>query len=374
MEERLWWIALYLVPGVGSALFRRLIEKFKSPEKVFSASRGDIEGVEGASKEVALQIKSFDIKSHLKRELELVEEHNISIVTLKDREYPENLKTIFDPPPLLYVRGELKREDDVSVAIVGTRSPTRYGKLTAESLASQLSSRGFTIISGMARGIDSFAHEGALSSGGRTIAVFGSGLDVIYPPENKELMKKIIENGAVLSEFPMGTGPLRKNFPVRNRVISGISLGTVVVEAASRSGSLITARSALDQGREVFAVPGNISSDKSRGTNSLLKWGAKLVEGVDDIIEELKTQTDHSPKKREKGIKDDDQKRVSFCKERLSEEEEKVYSLIGEGGKHIDSIIRESALLPNRAVSILAQLELKGLVTQYSGKMFFKNH
>jgi len=371
MEERLWWIALYLVPGIGEKLFKRLIDHFDSPRKIFNASMKDLEMVKGISKEIADKIKSFDMGKTLKKELELVNKNNVNIVILKDKKYPKNLRTIFDPPPLLYVKGELKKEDDFSISIVGTRTPTRYGKLTAERLAWELGSQGLTIVSGMAKGIDSYAHEGALSSGGRSIAVFGSGLDVVYPPENKKLMNKIIDNGAILSEFPMQTRPNRENFPIRNRIISGISLGTVVVEAASRSGSLITAKLALEQGREVFAVPGNINSGKSKGTNSLLKLGAKLVEGIDDILEELRPQLSLYP---EKKVKNQSCLIKKSKSERLTEEEEKIYSLIGDEGKHIDSIIIESLLPSNKVASILAKLELMGIIKQYSGKMFFRNH
>lgn len=369
MEERLWWLALSLVPGVGRTSFKRLIDAFGSPEKVFHASLHDLESVQGIRKGAASAIKSFDRDRELDRELALIRENNVSLLILKDREYPDQLREIFDPPSLLYVKGQIKKEDQHSIAIVGTRHPTRYGKLTAERLAFELGALGITVVSGMARGIDTFSHEGALSAGGRSIAVFGSGLDVIYPPENREVMEKIIDNGAVISEFPMGTGPEKQNFPVRNRIISGLSLGTVVVEAASKSGSLITARLALEQGREVFAVPGSIASDKSKGTNNLLKLGAKLVEGVDDIIEELKPFIDSLSKKRN-DTEQRETREVSSAGTRFTKEEEKIFSLISKEGDHIDSIIQESEVPPSKTVSILAKLELMGLVKQYSGKIF----
>lgn len=370
MEERLWWLALSLVPGVGRISFKRLIDEFGSPEEVFNASLSDLELVQGIRKEAASAIKSFDRDRELDRELALIRENSVNLLTLEDKEYPDQLREIFDPPSLLYVKGQIRKEDEHSVAIVGTRHPTRYGKLTAERLACELGALGVTVVSGMARGIDTFSHEGALSAGGRTIAVFGSGLDVVYPPENREIMEKIIDNGAIISEFPMGTRPDKQNFPVRNRIISGLSLGTVVVEAASKSGSLITARLALEQGREVFAVPGNIASDKSRGTNNLLKLGAKLVEGVDDIIEELKPLIDSLSEERHDDTKKAENSGVSSAGARFTKEEKEVFSLVSKEGDHIDSIIQGSEVPPSKTVSILAKLELMGLVKQYSGKIF----
>lgn len=370
MEERLWWLALSLVPGVGRISFKRLIDEFGSPEEVFNASLSDLESVQGIKKEAASAIKSFDRDRELDRERALIRENNVNLLTLEDKEYPDQLREIFDPPSLLYVKGQIKKEDEHSVAIVGTRHPTRYGKLTAERLACELGALGVTVVSGMARGIDTFSHEGALSVGGRSIAVFGSGLDVVYPTENREIMEKIIDNGAIISEFPMGTRPEKQNFPVRNRIISGLSLGTVVVEAASKSGSLITARLALEQGREVFAVPGSIASDKSRGTNNLLKLGAKLVEGVDDIIEELKPLIDSLSEKRHDDTKKTESSEVSSARARFTKEEEEIFSLVSKEGDHIDSIIQGSEVPPSKTVSILAKLELMGLVKQYSGKIF----
>jgi DNA processing protein len=372
MEERLWWLALSLVPGVGRISFKRLIDEFGRPEEVFNASLSDLESVQGIKKEAASAIKSFDRDRELDRERALIRENNVNLLTLEDKEYPDQLREIFDPPSLLYVKGQIKKEDEHSVAIVGTRHPTRYGKLTAERLAFELGALGVTVVSGMARGIDTFSHEGALSVGGRSIAVFGSGLDVVYPPENREIMEKIIDNGAIISEFPMGTRPEKQNFPVRNRIISGLSLGTVVVEAASKSGSLITARLALEQGREVFAVPGSIASDKSRGTNNLLKLGAKLVEGVDDIIEELKPLIDSLSEKRHDDTKKEESSEVSSAGARFTKEEEEIFSLVSKEGDHIDSIIQGSEVPPSKTVSILAKLELLGLVKQYSGKIFYR--
>ena len=372
MEERLWWLALSLVPGVGRISFKRLIDEFGRPEEVFNASLSDLESVQGIKKEAASAIKSFDRDRELDRERALIRENNVNLLTLEDKEYPDQLREIFDPPSLLYVKGQIKKEDEHSVAIVGTRHPTRYGKLTAERLAFELGALGVTVVSGMARGIDTFSHEGALSVGGRSIAVFGSGLDVVYPPENREIMEKIIDNGAIISEFPMGTRPEKQNFPVRNRIISGLSLGTVVVEAASKSVSLITARLALEQGREVFAVPGSIASDKSRGTNNLLKLGAKLVEGVDDIIEELKPLIDSLSEKRHDDTKKEESSEVSSAGARFTKEEEEIFSLVSKEGDHIDSIIQGSEVPPSKTVSILAKLELLGLVKQYSGKIFYR--
>ncbi len=217
----------------------------------------------------------------------LSKENKTRTLSFSDKGYPTNLKYIYDPPPTLYVKGNILPEDNIAIAIIGSRRATYYGLKNAENLSFELAAGGITIISGLARGVDSAAHRGALKAGGRTIAVLGSGLNIIYPPENEKLAREILQCGAVISEFPQGTAPLRQNFPRRNRIISGLSLGVVVVEAAKRSGALITANLALEQGREVFALPGKIDSFTSRGTHDLIKQGAKLVESAEDIIEEL---------------------------------------------------------------------------------------
>jgi DNA processing protein len=297
------------------------------------------------------------------KELKLLKEIGGTIITLKDETYPERLKTIYDPPPLLYVRGELKKEDAFAISIVGSRKTSPYGRRITEKVSQDLARHGVTIVSGMARGIDSVAHWGAISGGGRTIAVLGCGVDVIYPRENRNLFGQIIDHGAILSEFPMGSPPEGGHFPKRNRIISGLSLGVVVVQADAGSGSLITAGYALEQGREVFAMPGNVGAEGSRGTNQLIKDGAKLVESSEDILEEI------LPQWRRGG--ETVQKTESPGRD-LPEEERVIYELLGETPLHIDAIIRESRLEPGRVSSLLLNLELKGLLSQWPGKCFSK--
>jgi DNA processing protein len=273
------------------------------------------------------------------------------------------LKDIYDPPALLYLRGALRREDELAVAIVGSRKTSAYGREVTERIGRDLARHGVTVVSGMARGIDSVAHKGALQGGGRTIAVLGCGVDVIYPSENRNLFHQIIEQGAVLSEFPMGSPPEAGHFPRRNRIISGLSIGVVIVQASGESGSLITAGYALEQGREVFAVPGNIGAEGSRGTNQLIKEGAKLVESSEDILEEVLPQWRREGETAQKG---------GDAVLTLTEAEKCLYGLLDETPLHIDALIRESQLDPGSVSSLLLNLELKGLISQWPGKCFSK--
>jgi len=279
-------------------------------------------------------------------------------VNWDDEEYPPNLKEIYDPPPLLYVLGSLIPQDRRAVAIVGSRYPTTYGQMFAERIALGLSQRGITLVSGLARGIDSSAHRGALTAGGRTIGVLGCGIDIIYPPENRKLFDQVAAQGAILSEFPLGTPPDSDHFPIRNRVISGISLGVVVVEATLRSGSLITARFALDQGREVFAVPGNADSARSAGTNRLIREGAKLVTQAEDILEEISIA---SPPALEVPPRP-----------KLTDEEAKIFSILGPQSMHVNQVIALSALSSAQVSVTLLSLELAGHIKQLPGMRFIK--
>jgi len=282
-------LTLNMVEGLGVTLLSRLLERFGSPEAVLAASRNALEEVEGVGSEVSRNISKATKKNDASAEMKAAEALGVKIISAASEDYPQPLRRIFDPPLVLYVKGELKEEDALAMAIVGSRRASYYGKNQAERLAGSLAKMGFTIVSGMAWGIDSAAHKGALGAGGRTIAVLGSGLANPYPKGNEKLLAEIIENGAAISEFPLTFPPRAENFPRRNRLISGLCLGVVVVEAAERSGSLITARWAMEQGREVFAVPGPIDSATSRGTHRLIKDGAKLVERVEDVIEEVTT-------------------------------------------------------------------------------------
>jgi DNA processing protein len=330
---------------------------------VFHAPTKELLKIEGLGEKVAGEIRKGPLEKRVERELYLLKEVGGNIVTLKDDAYPKRLREIYDPPALLYVRGELKKEDELAVSIVGSRKTSPYGRWITEKIGQDLSRHGVTIVSGMARGIDSLAHWGAISGGGRTIAVLGCGVDVIYPSENRNLFTKIIDHGAVVSEFPMGSPPEGGHFPRRNRIISGLSIGVVVVQASERSGSLITAGYALEQGREVFAVPGNVGAEGSRGTNRLIKEGAKMVESSEDILEEI------LPQWRREGEATQEVKRPERD---LTEEERVLYELLAETPTHIDVIICESRLDPGRVSSLLLDLELKGLITQWPGKCFSK--
>ncbi|NIQ01511.1 MAG: DNA-protecting protein DprA, partial [Nitrospinaceae bacterium] len=297
-------------------------------------------------------------------EFRLVEKLGLRILTLESPEYPELLQSIYDPPPVLYCQGRPLNGYTASLAVVGTRTATNYGRLMTEKLVSALAERGVGIVSGMARGIDTLAHRAALQGGGETVAVLGCGLGNTYPPENVSLRERIVERGTVVSEFPVTMRPEKNNFPARNRVISGLSYGTVVVEAGETSGALITAQFALEQGREVFAVPGNINSPASRGTNQLIQTGAKLVDGPEAILEELPFPVRETLKEKESSPGHD---------ESLSEEERKIFSLLSHEEKHIDSLIENSQLSPAEVSATLLKLELRGWIRQLGGKMYISN-
>ncbi|MBC2756411.1 MAG: DNA-protecting protein DprA [Desulfobacteraceae bacterium] len=361
------WLALKNVNGVGNHLYKRLIDRFETPEKVFGAKKSELIWVSGVSERIAGAIKGFRFSDSIKNEIALAEKQQCRIITSADPEYPPLLHHIPDPPPYIYVKGRLE-ETDKSVAVVGSRNASSYGKSMATRLSRELASLGLNIVSGMARGIDTAAHMGAISAKGRTFAVLGSGLGVIYPPENRRLHDEIIENGAVISEFPIMEEPNAYNFPARNRIISGMTLGTLVVEATQRSGSLITARLAGEQGREVFAVPGSINSAKSIGAHNLLKQGAKLVACAQDVVEEFY----HF----ENSIKSTDPPadKCSNLKSQLlldlSGEESHIYEVLEPYPIHIDELSRQTAMNVGKLSIILLNLELKGLVSQSPGKYF----
>ncbi|HEX9024688.1 MAG TPA: DNA-processing protein DprA [Geobacteraceae bacterium] len=356
--DHYYWFALKSVPLVGNVTFRRLLARFDTPERALKAGEAELAAVKGMSAAVAASIKGHDYREFAERECAAVEKAGIRVVNFLHKEYPKVLLEIPDPPPFLYVQGET-REEAPSIAIVGSRRASTYGLLTTARLAGELAGRGVTVVSGMARGIDAAAHRGALKQGGRSIGVLGCGIDVVYPPDNRGLFREMAEKGWLVSEFPMGTLPLAENFPRRNRIISGLSRGVLVVEAVEKSGSLITAQYALEQGREVFAVPGNINSSTSRGANRLIKEGAKLVEGVEDILEELpQLQTRRAPAP-EAG--------PGFS---LTPQEAAVYTLLSGGPLHIDDIITKSALTVGEVSAMLLRLELKGAIMQLPGKNF----
>lgn len=369
-----YWMALKSIDGIGNVLFQPLLDHFRSPSAVFSATIHDLSSIPGLSKKSAAAIVSFKDWDNILRQLDMLDKMGVNIITYLDEFYPPNLLNIYDRPAFLYVLGHLEK-DDINLAIVGSRNASTYGRYTTDRISRELALRGITIVSGMARGIDSCAHRGALSAQGRTIAVLGSGLDVIYPPENKKMFTTISQNGAVVSEFPLGTQPLPYHFPSRNRIISGMSYGVVVVEAGEKSGSLITARLAMEQGREVFAIPGTIDSASSRGTNSLIKQGAKLIENIDDILEDILPQLERSSaqttsRKQEivpNCVSQPDAERNTVS---LSPVDETILHLLSQEKMHADDIITAAGLAPAEVLSTLITLELKGIVTQYAGKLF----
>ena len=364
MDKLLSWFCLKSVPGIGNQLFKRLINRFNSPDAVFQASAEELLQVEGISARQVGALQNFKTPDSIQRELAQVDQKKIKVTTLTDPAYPALLREIPDPPPYLYVSGNLDGSPR-NIAVVGSRNATEYGISITQKLCADLSALGITIISGMAVGIDTAAHQGALAGRGRTIAVLGSGLNNIYPSENINLFRRISESSAVISEFALDTEPEAHNFPIRNRIISGMSLGTVVVEATRKSGSLITARLAAEQNREVFAVPGSIQSFKSTGTHTLIKQGAKLVENAQDVVEELSAFID-APKV----IKHQDPNRTAQDLSLLTPEELAVYKLLSPYPEHIDTIVRKTTIEPGKILSILLQLELNGLVKQLPGKRF----
>jgi DNA processing protein len=288
-EEELHWLALKLVPGLGTRISKKLLDRFHSPEAIFRASRTELEGA-GISGAVAQSIASGCTFEDAASQQDKIKETGTVVVTLAGPGYPGALREIYDPPVLLFARGRVELLDSIMVAMVGTRRPTPYGLAVAERLAADLAHAGVTVVSGMARGIDTASHKGALAAGGNTVAVLGCGVDVVYPSENRKLAADLAVKGLLLSEFPMGSTAFPQNFPIRNRIISGLSAGVIVVEGAQYSGSAITAKLAMDQGREVYAVPGNVTSQLSWGPNLLIKQGAKLVQDWNDVIAELPSE------------------------------------------------------------------------------------
>ncbi|OGP11208.1 MAG: DNA protecting protein DprA [Deltaproteobacteria bacterium RIFCSPLOWO2_12_FULL_43_16] len=372
-HEIKYWLALGRVKGVGKLAYKALIDEFKEPALVFDTQIKRLEEIPGIGKKTALNIKNFKEWDWVEKEIGLIKKQGVKFLTLTDTDYPNPLLSIPDPPPYLYVKGTICKEDERAIAIVGTRLPTLYGLSTAEKLARELSVYGITIISGMARGIDSAAHRGALAAKGRTIAVLGCGVDRVYPPENKKLYEQIISNGAVISEFPIGAPPLPENFPQRNRIISGLVKGVLVAEASLRSGSLITARLALDYGRDVFALPGSVTSSKSKGTNKLIKDGAKLVEDASDILVEtsmnMSVGQGFNPAATIEGCPTAGT--TNEIRPRLSSDEEKIMNLLEEPCL-IDTIIQQTGLSAQKASALLLDMELKGLVQQQAGKQFLR--
>ena len=365
------WFVLRAVRGLGDATVCRLVQAFGSPEAVLAVSADDLRNLGGLSNSLAQAVQrgpDRETQQDIDRELKALERLRLSVVTYLDVCYPPRLKTIHDPPPFLYMGGELSEADYHAVAIVGARRATHAGRLLTEQLSQELASAGFTIVSGLARGIDAAAHRGALAAQGRTVAVLGCGIDRTYPPEHQTLRKQIESNGAVVAELPLGTYPYGYHFPRRNRIISGMCLGVVVTEAEIQSGSLITARLAAEQGREVFAVPGSVKAPNSRGPNSLIKQGAKLVESVEDIVEELFPQLDGSFRERLKGRAP----LQTVPTPQLCKEEATIYDLLSHDPAHIDDLIAKASLAAADVAALLLSLELKNLIRQLPGHSYLR--
>jgi len=374
-ETSMQWLALALTPGLGPTKARRVIEFFGSVQSLFRASLTELEaaGLRAVSAQSLGTGRSMELAQD---ELGKAAAVDARIVALDDPGYPAQLKQIYDPPLILYVRGNEASISQPGIAVVGTRHPTPYGSGMSERLACDLAARGLVIFSGMARGIDTAGHRGAIAAKGKTVAVWGTGVDVVYPKENTRLVEQILAlGGAVISEFPIGTFPAPQNFPIRNRIISGISFGVLVVEAAEYSGTRITARCALEQNREVFAVPGNVTNKGSWTPNTLIKQGAKLVATWEDIWEELPTEVRLTLQPEGSNESQEGQTASLFGETELSPHEKKIFALLkADESTHIDEIVErlEPALSSSEIFAALFELELAGKVKQLPGKNFVK--
>ena len=370
------WLRLIRTDGVGPTTFAKLIKRFGSMDRALGASVSELAEIDGLGFKTSERIAATRDKFDVSAELELAEKLDVWIINVDDKRYPPALKQIYDPPPVLYIKGSLTREDNLAISIVGSRQCSLYGQEQSSRLAHFLSSAGFTICSGMARGIDSAAHQGALSAGGRTIAVQGCGLASVFPPENKKLFELIAESGACISELPLGYEPLSENFPPRNRIIAGLSLGTIVVEAGLHSGALITARAALENNREVMAVPGKIDSPLSKGAHQLIKQGAKLIESVEDVMEGLgyigEQLEEHVSMAAEKAAESVETPLFDIKTLKLSGPEKKIYECLKKEPLHIEQIIDDTDLAAGSVNAGLVSLRLKGLIKQLPGSLFVK--
>ncbi|HBG78877.1 MAG TPA: DNA-protecting protein DprA [Phycisphaerales bacterium] len=370
------WLRLVRCNGVGPTIFMRLLKHFGTVDAVLNASATGLEKVDGVGPKTAEQILRTKNNFDIDKEIELAEKFDTAIINLEDERYPTLLKKIYDPPPVLYVKGDLVASDSLAVAIVGSRGCSHYGSEQASRFAHLLAAAGFTIVSGMARGIDSAAHTGALSAGGRTIAVQGCGLSRIFPPENKSLFEKISQSGACISELPMGYEPLAENFPARNRIIAGLCLATIVIEAMPRSGALLTAKAALENDREVMAVPGRVDSPLSKGPHSLIKQGARLVESVDDVIETLeflkKEFADYVAVSAAQTVKNVEMPLFDFSQLKLTEDERKIFDCLDGEPVHVEQIIAETGIPAGKVNATLVALRLKGIIKNLPGNFFCK--
>jgi DNA processing protein len=370
LDSSLSWLALSLTPGLASRLSARLLRRFDSPEGVFRASLAELEA---CNLPVSVAQAVFKKEAFKRAEKELAAVRRIAgcrLLNWTEPEFPQNLLQIYDPPVMLYVRGDPQILNLPSIGIVGTRKPTLYGAQLAERLGRDLAARGLVIVSGMARGIDAIGHQGAIAANGRAIGVLGTGIDVCYPKENKKLYEKVLERGVIIGELPLGTHPAPENFPVRNRIVAGLPLGVIVVEGAQYSGSLITARLAMEFGREVFGVPGNVTQPVSFAPNLLIKQGAKLVTGAEDVIEELPTPVRAVLVQAEQP---EAEQRNLLLAASLNSSEKKLYELLSaEEPKPIDDLVERSGLNSSVVLATLFDLEMKGIIRQLPGKQFSK--
>ncbi|MEE9443137.1 MAG: DNA-processing protein DprA [candidate division Zixibacteria bacterium] len=351
-------LSLAAVGNIGPVKIRAILSRIERASDILDWDSYKFKQIPGISDEITVRIKTKLDLNYGRRLEEWADKNGINILTLLDEDYPQSLSEIYDPPPFLFIKGNLGPSDINAVALVGSRNASEYGRMTASKLAGELAANGVTIVSGMAIGIDSSSHRGALQTGGRTLAVLGSGIDVIYPRENKRLYGEISENGAVISEFFPGTEPNSGHFPRRNRVISGLSKAVIVVEAGQKSGALLTADLALSQGKALFAVPGQLSSRQSMGANDLIKTGARILTSPEDIFSVL-------PELKNDYIAPD--KKIV---EELSEGENLIFDFLSDSPKQIDYLVRKSGMTANGVSGFLLSLELRGLIKQLSGKRF----
>ncbi len=370
LDDSLSWLALALTPGLASRLSARVLRKFGSPEGVFRASLAGLESCNLPSQVAQAIVKKEAFKRAEKELAGIRKIGGCSLLNWTEPEYPQTLLQIYDPPVLLYVRGDPQVLNLPALSIVGTRRPTLYGTQMAQRLGRDLAARGLVIISGMARGIDAIGHQGAMDAHGRAVGVLGTGIDVCYPKENKKLYEKVLERGVIISEFPLRTHPAPENFPVRNRIVAGMPLGVVVIEGAQYSGSLITARLAMEFGREVFGVPGNVTQPVSFAPNLLIKQGAKLVTSAGDVIEELPTPVRAALVQAEQP---EAEQRNLLAAAALNGSEKKLYELLSaEESMHIDDIVERSGLNSSDVLATLFNLEMQGIIRQLPGKQFSK--
>lgn len=370
LDASLDWLALSLTPGLGSRLAGKLLREFGSPAGIFRASLTELEACHLPAAP-AQAIRARKAHKDAQNELDAVRKNGCRLLNWDEPEYPRRLLEIYDPPPLLYVRGDPAVLNRHSISMVGTRRPTHYGNLIAERLGRDLAERGLVIVSGMARGIDSSSHHGACSAiRGAVVGVLGNGVDVVYPKENKKLFAEVERRGALISEFPLGTHPAPENFPVRNRVVAGMSLGTIVVQGAQYSGSLITARLGMEFGREVYGVPGNVTEPVSFAPNQLIKQGAKLVTSWEDVVEELPTEVRAELFPVEEATREE---RASLFEQALNAVEKTLFAHLSvDEPVHIDELLEKSGLNSSEALAALCEMEMKGIVRQMPGKQFVR--